>query len=71
MFSTIISGFDPMESWYWTVSLYLKDFEQINVLPPQLKRLYTIYNSDQDLAKAFIENHAVFHKSFVSVYNKQ
>ena len=51
--------------------MYLKEFEQINVLPLQLKRRSTIYNNDQDPAEAFIENHAVFHKSCVSVYNKQ
>ena len=61
---------DPMKSWYWTTALYLKELELINVLPLQLKRHFTIYNNDQDLAEAFMENHAVFHKSFISVYNK-
>ena len=53
-----------------TATLYLKEFEQINVLPPQLKRRCTIYNNDQDLVEAFIENQVVFRKSCVSVYNK-
>ena len=65
------SGFDPMKSSYWTTALCLKEFEQINVLPQKLKRRCTNYNNDQDLAEAFIENHAVFHKSCVTVYNKQ
>ena len=60
-----------MKSSYWTTTLYLKEFEQINVLAPQLKRRCTTYDNDQDLAKAFIENHEVFHKSCVTVYNKQ
>ena len=68
--STIISGFDPMKNLKETTTLYLKEFEQINVLPPQLKRRCTIYNNDQDLVEAFIENQVVFHKSCVSVYNK-
>ena len=60
-----------MKSSYWTTALYLKQFGQINVLPPQLKRRCTIYKNSQDLVQAFIENHAVFHKSCVSVYNRQ
>ena len=59
-----------MKSSYWT-ALYLKEFEEINVLPPQLKRRCAINNNDQDLAEAFIENHAVLQKSCVSVSNKQ
>ena len=51
-------------------ALYLKEFEQINVLPLRLKQCCTIYNNDQNLAEAFIENHVVFRKSCVSVYNK-
>ena len=31
----------------------------------------TTLHNDQDLAEAFIENHTVFHKSCVTVYNKQ
>ena len=54
-----------------TATFYLKEFEQINVLPPQLKRRCTIYNNDQDLVEVFIENQVVFRKSCVSVYNKQ
>ena len=53
-----------------TSTLYLKEFEQINVLPPQLKRRCTIYNNAQDLVEVFIENQVVFRKSCVSVYNK-
>ena len=49
--------------------MYLKGSEQINVLPPYVKRHCTIYNNDQGLTEAFMENHAVFHKSFISVYN--
>ena len=30
----------------------------------------TLHYLQQDLAEAFMENHAVFHKSFISVYNK-
>ena len=60
-----------MKSSYWTTALHLKKFEQVNVLPPQMKRRCTIYNNDQDLAEVFIENHAVCHISYVSVYNKQ
>ena len=60
-----------MKSSYRTTPLYLRELEQINVLPPQLKRRYTIYKNDHDLAEAFIENYAVFHKFYVSVYNKQ
>ena len=36
-----------------------------------MKRRCTIYNIDQELAEAFIENPAVFHKSFASVFNKR
>ena len=46
-----------MKSSSWTTALHLKKFEQVNVLPPQLKRRCPIYNNDQDLAKVFIENH--------------
>ena len=58
-----MSGFNPVKSSQQATALDLKEFEQINALPRQLKRGYTIYNNDQDQAKAFIENHAVFHKS--------
>ena len=51
--------------------MYLKESEQINVLPLHVKRRCTIYKNDQDLAEAFMENHAVFQKSFVSAYNTQ
>ena len=60
-----------MESSYWTTVLYLKEFEQIKMLPPQLRRRCTIYKNGEDLAEVFIENHVVFHKSCVSVYDKQ
>ena len=60
-----------MKSSYWTTALYMKKVEQMNVLPPQLKRRCAICNNDQDLVEAFIENQEVFHKSCVSVYNKQ
>ena len=49
----------------------MKKVEQMNVLPPQLKRRCAICNNHQDLVEAFIENQEVFHKSCVSVYNKQ
>ena len=41
------------------------------MLPPQLKRRCIINNNDQDLTEAFIENHAVFQKPCLSVYNEQ
>ena len=60
-----------MKSSYWTTALYLKELEQINMLPPQLKRCCTIYHNKKDIAEVFIESHSVFHKSCVSVHNKQ
>ena len=51
-----------MKSSYWTTRSYLKEFKQINVLSLQLKWCCTIYNNDQDLAEAFIENHEVNQK---------
>ena len=51
-----------MESSYWITALYLEEFQQINVLPPPLKRRCTIYNIYQSLVKSSVENHAVFLK---------
>ena len=51
-----------MKSSYWITALYLKEFQQINVLPPPQKRRCTIYNIYQNLVKSSIENHAVFLK---------
>ena len=67
----ILLGFDPTKCSYQTTALYLKEFEQMNALPPQLKRRCAMYKDDKDLSEAFIENHALFHKSCVSTYNKQ
>ena len=67
----ILLGFDPTKCSYQTTALYLKEFEQTNALPPQLKRRCAMYKDDKDLSEAFIENHALFHKSCVSTYNKQ
>ena len=59
------------KSSYYSTAQKLKDFQDINELPPFLRNHVEHYESANTLALDFIQNKAVFHKNYVSNYNKQ
>ena len=66
-----IIGFNPEKNSYHTVSNNLKAFQQINALPTLLSSHCEKYESFEKLCAIFLEKKAMFHKSCMSVYNKQ
>eukprot|EP00794_Sanderia_malayensis_P004251 gene4251-4816_t len=65
------TGFNPNKNTYHTTAGYLKEFETLNALPAQLLRRCASYENKESFADAMLQNNAVFHKSCVSLYNKQ
>ena len=66
-------GFEenPENSSYYSTAQKLKDFQDIDELPPFLRLHVEHYESANRLALDFIQNKAVFLKNCVSNYNKQ
>ena len=59
-----IAGFaeNPEKSSYHSTAALLKKFQEINELPSLLQRRIEQYDMDNELASAFIDNKAIFHK---------
>ena len=66
-------GFEtnPEKSSYYSTAENLKNFLEINELPSALQKIVGQYEFSTDLAMAFVDNKAVFHKSCLSMYDKQ
>ena len=73
LFPSKFPGFaeNPEKSSYYSTAQKLKNFQDIDELPPFLRNHVEHYESANTLALDFIQNKAVFHKNCVSSYNKQ
>ena len=64
-------GFDRQRNSLRTLSYYLKQFEEIDSLPRNIKKLCERFRNADELSEELISREAVVHKSCISLYNKQ